>query len=129
MIEETVREVARLGLKTVGVLSTSGTAQSGVNSAAFEAQGITPLVSKENDQQFVTDIIYNGVKAGNFSLDVDGVRRLIDRLMNDGAEALIIGCTELPIAFDAWKLPGKTLEPARILALRAIEYAGGTVKE
>ena len=129
MIEETVREVARLGLKKVGVLSTSGTAQSGVYSKAFEACGITPLVPKEDEQQHIMDVIYKGVKAGNFSLDVCGVRRLIDRLAKDGADALILGCTELPIAFEAWKLPGKTLDPARILAMRAIEYAGGVVKE
>lgn len=129
MIEETVREVERQGFTTVGVLSTSGTAQSGVYSNAFEARGIKPLVPNADEQTHVTDVIYKGVKAGNFDLDVSGLRRLVGRLANDGAEVLILGCTELPMAFEAWKLPGKTLDPSRILAMRAIEYAGGVVKQ
>ena len=128
MIEETVREVARLGLKKVAVLSTTATAQSGVYRTAFEAEGITVLVPDENEQPFVMDVIYSGVKAGNFSLDVSGLRRLTDRLAKDGAEVLILGCTELPIAFEVWNLPGKTLDPARILSMRAIEFAGGVAK-
>ena len=129
MIEETVREVVRLGVKTVGILSTSATAQSGVYRTGFEAQGITCLVPDEDEQQCVTDVIYSGVKAGNFSLDVTGLRHLTDRLAKDGAEVLILGCTELPIAFEVWNLPGKTLDPAQILAMRAIEFAGGVVKK
>ena len=129
MIEETVREVVRLGVKTVGLLSTSATAQSGVYRAGFEAHGITCLVPDEDEQHYVTEVIYNGVKAGNFSLEVTGLRRLTGRLAKDGAEVLILGCTELPIAFEVWNLPGKTLDPARILATRAIEFAGGVVKK
>lgn len=129
MIEETVREVERRGFTAVSVLSTSGTAQSGVYSKAFEARGIKLLVPDAGEQAHVTDVIYKGVKAGNYGLDVSGLRRLVDRLANDGAEVLILGCTELPMAFEAWKLPGKTLDPAHVLATRAIEYAGGTVKK
>lgn len=128
MIEETAREVERLGLKTVSVPSTSGTARSGVYRTALKARGITPLTPDDGEQEHVTDAIYKGVKAGNYNLNVSGLRRLVDRLTNDGAEALILGCTELSIAFEAWKIPGRTLDPARILAMRAIEYAGGTVK-
>lgn len=128
MIEETVSEAGRLGLHTVGLLSTAGTAQSGVYDAAFRAAGIVAQKPDEKEQACVTDIIYGGVKAGNFTMDTAAIRRLITRMQKDGAEALVLGCTELPIAFERFGLPGRTLGPSRILAARAITYAGGRVK-
>ena len=38
---------------------------------------------------------------------------------------MVLGCTELPLAFQQFDLPGKPLDPTEVLARRAVEEAGG----
>ena len=52
-----------------------------------------------------------------------------DALLARGAETLILGCTELPLAFELYDLHYPTADPTLELALGAIRFAGGTVKE
>lgn len=128
MIAETVREAQRRGYRKVGVLSTAGTSESGVYDRAFEAAGIAVVKPDEEEQRGVTSVIYDGVKAGNFALDASDFKAVAQKLYGEGAEALVLGCTELPIAFEKFAVAGATIDPAYVLAARAIEAAGGRVK-
>ena len=73
-------------------------------------------------------LIYDYVKAGNMdfsSLDIDGI---VDEMKSKGAEILILGCTELPIAFDIigeTALP--TIDPTKELAKAAVLAAGAEI--
>ena len=75
------------------------------------------------------DVIYNGVKAGDLAHDVTAFRAVCERLLARGAEVLILGCTELPPAFDLYRLDYPSIDPTLELALGAIRFAGGKVKE
>ncbi|HOF95142.1 MAG TPA: amino acid racemase [Clostridia bacterium] len=127
MINETVSEAKRMGLTTVGLLSTSGTSKSLVYDKAFKAQGIEVIKPSDAEQVSVTAIIYEGIKASNYNIDLSAFKALLERLHKSGAQALVLGCTELPIAFDVFNLTANTLNPSKILAARAIEAAGGEV--
>ncbi len=129
MIEETVAEAKRMGLTAVGILSTSGTSKSRVYDNAFEAQGIEVIKPSDAEQEYVTSIIYDGVKASNYNIDITEFKALLKRLFESGAQALVLGCTELPIAFDVFRLSGSTLNPSKILAACAIKAAGGELCE
>ena len=74
-------------------------------------------------------LIYDHVKAGimDFSdLDIDSV---ISEMKEKGAKVLILGCTELPIAFDIIGDTGiPTVDPTEILARAAVRFAGSPLK-
>ena len=74
------------------------------------------------------DMIYNGVKAGKAEYDTSAVCAAIDRLKADGAEAFILGCTELPIAFADYRIDAVTLDPTDVLAEAALRAAGVKIK-
>ena len=75
------------------------------------------------------DVIYNGVKAGDLTHDVTAFRAACEHLLARGAEVLILGCTELPIAFVDYGFDEVTIDPTQILAEAALRAVGMKVKE
>lgn len=119
-------EVSRLGL-----LATSGTVASGVYREIVEPAGMTLLVPDETVQARVMASIYGdrGVKAGHTSGECsEHLRAAIEHLRERGAEAIILGCTELPlIELDAaLRRSIALLDPTEILARSCVELARGS---
>ena len=129
MIALTRDALKEKGVKCAGLMATDGTVQTGIYQRTFDGSGIDLLVPEAEDQAAVMDIIYNGVKAGDMNHDVTAFRRTCENLIARGAEVLILGCTELPPAFDIYRLTYPNIDPTLELALGAIRAAGCTVKE
>lgn len=117
------------GVRRAALLATDGTVETGIYQRSFEGSGIELLCPEGEDQAAVMDIIYNGVKAGDMAHDVSALRRCCEKLLGQGAEVLILGCTELPLAKDIYHLDYPTVDPTLELAFGAIRAAGCEVKE
>lgn len=130
MPRETAQHLIYTGVRKAGILATDGTCESGVYGRALKEAGITPLYPSEEKQKIVMSLIYDHVKAGimDFSdLDIDSV---VAEMQEKGAEVLILGCTELPIAFDVIGDVGMpTVDPTEVLARAAVSFAGAPLKE
>ena len=88
---------SRVGdLRAVGLLATAGTAASGVYQDAFARHGVDALVPDDADQALVTQIIYEQVKAGR-PVDIETFRAVAGRLVERGAQVIVLGCTELSV--------------------------------
>lgn len=129
MIEETAKVVGEKGIKKVGLMATDGTIRSGVYAKAFEKAGIKMIAPSAAGQKAVMEMIYDGVKAGNYDLDLTGFRVVMKELLDAGAETLILGCTELPVAFQMFGFTEPHIDPTAILAAAAIRFVGGKIKE
>lgn len=132
IIEETVGEAqARVpGLSAVGLLATTGTAASGVYQRALEARGIGCLLPDDDDQAAVMRVIYEQVKAG-LRGDVGAIRAVVGRLVERGAQAVLLGCTELSVVAEDEGLLGEPLyvDSLDVLARATIRRAGGVLRE
>ncbi len=128
MIDETAAHLADRfpTLRTVGVLSTTGTWRTRLYPAALEPRGFRVVVPDETLQlETVHPAIYDptrGIKATGApsAWARAGLTRAIAALRDQGAEAIILGCTELPLAFpqrslDSLPLVDPTLALARAL--------------
>lgn len=118
----------------VGLLATSGTIESNVYHNILEKSGFEVLIPDKEHQGRVMESIYGeyGVKAGF----ADGIAKqyllqAADFLINNGADVLILGCTELPLLF-----PEETeivrneknihlIDPTLILAKKIVTIAKG----
>ena len=117
------------GVKCAGLLATDGTVQTGIYQRTFEGSGVELLTPDHSeDQAAVMDIIYNGVKAGDLTHDATAFRSACEHLLARGAEVLILGCTELPPAFDIYHLDYPNVDPTLELALAAVRAAGCETK-
>jgi aspartate racemase len=128
MIEETAREVNALGLKSVGVLATTGALRARLYENALNEFGIKAVLPSEGGQAEVMSVIYNGVKAGAENYDTAALTGELKQMALKGAGCFILGCTELPIAFEKYGINFPYIDPALILAKAAIIKAGYAVK-
>lgn len=130
IVDETVAEArSRTDLTAVGLLATSGTVRSGVYQRALATHGIDCLVPDPEDQQAVMRIIYEQVKAGQ-PVDVALLRRVVDGLVDGGAQLVLLGCTELSVVAEDADLLADPLyvDSLDVLARRTIERAGHRVR-
>ena len=133
LVEETLAGVKRMkpSLKRVGLLASTGTVQAGLFAKPFAAASIEVLAPTEKEQARVMDAVFGrgGVKAG---FTEGRPRKLVldiaDRLIRRGAEAIIAGCTEIPLVLREEDIPVPLIEPMRIAARAAIVRAGYTPK-
>lgn len=123
MIELTAEEIQRRGITKVGLLATSGTCESKVYDNILEKYGISIIKPSCEEQKYVMDLIYSGVKAGNYQYNISDFLNVIKKLKEQGSQLLILGCTELPIAFNMFDIDELNLDPTSILAKGAIEFA------
>jgi aspartate racemase len=109
----------------VGLLATTGTVASGVYQDALAARGIETVVPTEPEQADVMAAVY-GLKAGD--ADQPRVREVLESLVERGAEAVLLACTELPeLALDGVAVP--VIDPAALVAARVVDLAGGSARQ
>lgn len=112
------------GIKKVLLLAAPGTYKAGIYEKAFAGTGVELVRPTQEVQALTARCIYEGVKAGRRDFDASALRERLKTI----SLPLLLGCTELPIAFDWYHLPGITIDPATILAHALIRFAGGTCK-
>jgi len=120
MIEETAKAVKASGYKRAGLLATEGTYSSGIYKKVLADMDLELVEPEESDKRHITELIYT-VKEGAFDIDITGVLQTIEKMKQRGAEVLILGCTELPIAFEKYNIKALVVDPTEILARRAVE--------
>lgn len=129
MPRETAKELRKQGVRTAALLATDGTVQCGLYDQELKAQGIVCVHPNIEEQQMIMSLIYDYVKAGKSYPYPEKIRAMQERLAKQGVERLILGCTELPIAFTQWDTIILTIDPTDVLAQAAIRYTGNRLKK
>jgi aspartate racemase len=113
------------GAETVGLIAATGTVLSGVYHRALAELGINVLIPNDNEQEEIQSAIAQ-VKGGTHNrFTQEAFQSIGTRLMKAGAKAVILGCTEIPLAFDSNVVDYPTLNSTRILAEAAVDWALG----
>ena len=123
MIAATVQAAAATGARRIGVLATPGGER--LYKAALAARGAEPVVLEGADREAFMALVY-GVKRGEVGAGARaGMARLAEALSRAGAEALIAGCTEVPLLLDAEAAPLPLTDSAEVLAQACVEACKG----
>lgn len=129
MIRITAQALRQRGITRAGLLATDGTIQSGIYDSCFSGSGIELLTPSGDDQAAVMRLAYDGVKAGALDYDTSAFKVAAARLLDAGAQTLILGCTELPCAVEMYSLDFPFTDPTLELARAAILAAGGSLRQ
>lgn len=119
-------------LKKVGLVSSTGTLISGLFHDTFKKAGIEVFGPTEEEQEKVMDAIFGekGIKAGFTSgYSKETIVNIARVLAGRGAEAIIAGCTEVPLVLREEDIPVPFIEPMKIVALASIIEAGYEIKQ
>ena len=117
--------IKEAGLKKVALLGTKFTMEKAFYTKTLTNDfGLEVLIPDEHDKQVVHDIIYNELVKGQFTnTSKQKVIEIIKRLQRQGAEGVILGCTELPILISEVDVTIPTFDTGKIHAHKAIEWS------
>lgn len=128
MIETTCQHIKNNNINKVLVLCTEGTKKVGIYSTYLEKYNIDYIYPDQNFQNEINRIIYEGVKKGVEVFDTTLINEKLSEYNDLGYCHAILGCTELPIATIKYGLKYNFINPSEIVAKKAIELAGYTLK-
>ncbi len=123
--DATAEVLVNEGIKTVGLLGTAFTMEEDFYKGRLkENYDLNVLVPENEDRQIVHNIIYQELCLGKTeSNSKTEYLRIIDSLANQGAEAVILGCTEIGMLVNQDDTKVRLLDTTAIHAEKAVEYA------
>lgn len=126
IIETVARECKLKGYRKVGVLGTKYTMQGPMYRETLSKLGIEMAVPNVKDQQRVNSIIFNElVPEGTAESAIRDLINIIERLKAAGCDAVVLGCTEIPLVINSKNSSLPVVDSTRLLARKALEYSLG----
>ena len=122
IIDETIAALPK-DCGTVGLLATDGCLRAGVYQEAIFERGISGVEPSREEMQELMQSVY-AIKAGDTGEAIAAsLRRLAMALVDRGADAVIVGCTEIPLVLSKKDLDVPLLSSTDILAERTVQLA------
>ncbi|MFF8608735.1 aspartate/glutamate racemase family protein [Streptomyces sp. NPDC015346] len=122
--DATARAVRAEGLTTVGLLGTAFTMEQDFYRDRLASHGLTVLVPGADDRADVHRVIYEELCLGVVREESRATyRQVIDRLVDAGAQGVILGCTEIELLVRPEDSPVAVFPTTRIHAEAAVEAA------
>jgi len=106
MIDEVIAAVKKDKRKIVGLLGTPFLLRSQLYQKKLSKAGIVSIVPDESDQKILEKIIRNVIANKSTTHDKKKLLHVSKKLQSQGAEAIILACTEIPVVFPLiYKIP------------------------
>jgi aspartate racemase len=122
--DATAARVKASGIRTVGLLGTRFTMEQQFYKGRLERSGLEVLVPEAEDRALVNRVIYEELCLGRVNAESrQAFQRIIDALREDGAEAVIEGCTEIGILVGQEHTDVPLFDTTRIHARQAVAEA------
>lgn len=127
-VRETVRHLKERGIHRAGIMATTGTIRAGIFRHELERQGIEAILPEARYQDDVMHLIFANIKAGT-PPEMERFHDVSRSLREAGAEAIILGCTELSLIKRDYPIGSGFLDAMEVLAREAVISCGYPLKE
>jgi len=123
--EVTGEKITHKGLKKVVLLGTKFTMEQDFYKKVLEDKfNIEVLIPAEDERNIIHDIIYNELCKGIINeFSKKEYLRIINNLILNGAEGIVLGCTEIPLLIKQEDVNIPVFDTTTIHAIAAAEYA------
>lgn len=112
------------GYRRVALTGTKWLVESDVYPGKLSGQGIECLRPNHDEREEMNRIIMEELVYGVFKPEaVETFQRIIDRLRSSGCDAVVLGCTEIPLIMNDMNSSLPTLDSTRLLARAALHHA------
>lgn len=119
--EAVAREAVSKGYEKLLVLGTKYLMTGPVYPRALERFGLTYEIPNESDREKIDGIIFKELVNGIFREESRlYFNEIVDMLKGKGCDAVVLGCTEIPLLVDPNDCPLPVLDSTRILARAAL---------
>jgi aspartate racemase len=122
--EVVASEAAERGYRRVGILGTRWLLGSDLYPQKLAARGLEWILPSPAEREDINRIIMDELVYGVFRVQaIAYIQRVIERMRDQGCEAVVLGCTEIPLIMDDANCGLPTLDSTRLLARAALRRA------
>lgn len=114
MVSEAVSRIESDGLEKVGLLASETSYEKNIYEERSDE--VEFLIPDGEQRKSLSEIILNIMAGKELEEDIKGIREIAGSLEEKGAEAIVLGCTELPVIVGSEDLEQKTYDTIQILA-------------
>jgi aspartate racemase len=122
--EVVAAQAAERGFRRLGIVGTRYLVDSEVYPEKLAARGLEYVRPNAAERAEINRIIFEELIAGVFTPEaIASFRRVMDRMKDEGCDAVVLGCTEIPLIINDSNSPLPTLDSTRLLARAALRRA------
>jgi len=124
IVTATANEITKQGIKKVGLLGTKPTMEQRFFKDKLAEHGIATIIPEADVRTYIDDTIRNELNKGIFPLETkERYIEIINELVAQGAEGVILGCTEIPMLIKKDDVAMPTFDTTFIHSKAAVEFA------
>ncbi len=124
IVQEVAAEARQRGYRKLGITGTRATMEGPTYSQKLAEVGIACVSPEADERQSIDAIIFDELVKGIFTAESRRhLQGAISRMKEQGCDAVVLGCTEIPLLIDDSHSPLPTLDSTRILARAALRQA------
>jgi aspartate racemase len=123
--DATAEKIIEKGLGKLGLLGTNFTMEEDFFKKRLEEKyNIEVTIPSQNDRRIIDSVIYNELCLGIIKQSSkEKYKEVINRLISDGADGVILGCTEIPLLVSQGDVEMPVFDTTTIHAKSAVEFA------
>ncbi|MDA7027460.1 aspartate/glutamate racemase family protein [Bacillus sp. CLL-7-23] len=122
--DATANQIKKTKIETVGLLGTKYTMEQDFYKARLESNGIKVLVPNESEREIVNKVIFEELCLGNIQQSSkDDYKQIINHLVDQGAEGVVLGCTEIGTLINSEDCDVPIFDTTVIHAAQAVKKA------
>ncbi|MEW5552650.1 amino acid racemase [Peribacillus frigoritolerans] len=122
--DSTAKQIQKSKISTVGLLGTKYTMEQDFYKTRIETNGIKVLIPNEEDRKVINKVIYEELCLGEIQQSSrDYYKKIIKGLVDDGAEGVILGCTEIGLLVKPEDSEVPLFDTAVIHAIESVNMA------
>jgi len=123
--DPTAEKIKAAGIARVGLIGTAFTMEQDFYKGRLQSRhGLDVIVPDADDRQVVHDVIYKELVLGQVNpVSREAYRAIIGRLVDRGAEAVILGCTEIMLLVSQDDSTVPLFDTTTIHAIAAVDHA------
>lgn len=120
-------QASERGFRRVGLTGTRWLVESDIYPERLARRGLECVRPNAAEREEINRIIMDELVCDVFKPESTAyVQRVIERMKDEGCDAVILGCTELPLILNDANSPLPTLDSTRLLASAALYWASKT---
>ena len=124
IVDATAEAIKQEGFKKVGLIGTQFSMNKPFYKDGLAAHGVEMITPNEEDKNYITKVIFEELSTGLLRDESRaGYLEIIDKLVAQGAEGIVLGCTEIPLLVKQEHTNIKVFDTAVIHAEKALQYA------
>ncbi|CAG8909788.1 unnamed protein product [Penicillium egyptiacum] len=123
ILDVTANHCKKQGYNSVGVLGTTWTVKNGLYNGPLQTRDMAAVYVSDTDQAIVMDAILNELASGIFLETTISELVRISKELATRCDAIILGCTELPLILTEENCGAEVVDTTRLLSHAALDFA------